>query len=71
MTLQHCPLNVEFQHFIPRFNKNSLLWGPHSKKGIESEKRRPQRRGKERVTLRKTGMALDLLCQVQSSNHGI
>jgi hypothetical protein len=70
MTLQHCPLNAEFQHFIPRFNEFTCFGGPRSTKGyIEGGKRRPQRQGKDRVTLRKTGMALDLLCQ--SSNHGI
>jgi hypothetical protein len=26
-------LNVEFQHFIPKFNKISLLCKPHSKRG--------------------------------------
>ncbi len=28
-----CALNAEFQHYIHRFNKISLLWGPHSKRG--------------------------------------
>jgi hypothetical protein len=27
--LEPCALNAEFQHFIPRFNKISLLWEPH------------------------------------------
>jgi hypothetical protein len=27
-------LNAEFQHFIPRFNKTSLLCGPHSKRRL-------------------------------------
>jgi hypothetical protein len=31
-------LNAEFQHFIPRFNKTSLLCGPHSKRGYGGEK---------------------------------
>ncbi len=31
--LEPCALNAEFQHFIPRFNKISLLCGPHSKRG--------------------------------------
>ncbi len=30
--LEPCALNAEFQHFIPRFNKISLLCGPHSKR---------------------------------------
>jgi len=29
--LEPCELDAEFQHFIPRFNETSLLWGPHSK----------------------------------------
>jgi hypothetical protein len=37
--LEPCALNAEFQHFIPRFNKTSLLCGPRSKRGIEGEKR--------------------------------
>jgi hypothetical protein len=31
--LEPCALNVEFQHFILRFNKISLLYGYHWKKG--------------------------------------
>jgi hypothetical protein len=31
--LEHCALNAKFQHFIPRFNKTSLLCWPHSKRG--------------------------------------
>ncbi len=31
--LEPCALNAEFQHFIPRFNKTSLLCGHHSKRG--------------------------------------
>jgi hypothetical protein len=37
--LEPCALNAEFQHFMPRFNKTSLLCGPHSKRGIGGEKR--------------------------------
>jgi len=29
MILEPCALNAEFQLFIPRFNKISLLSGPH------------------------------------------
>jgi hypothetical protein len=29
----NCALAPEFQHFIPRFNKTSLLCRPHSKRG--------------------------------------
>jgi len=32
ITLEPCALNAEFQHFIPIFNKISLLCGPHSKR---------------------------------------
>jgi hypothetical protein len=31
--LEPCALNAEFQHFIPRFHKTSLLRRPHSKRG--------------------------------------
>jgi hypothetical protein len=31
--LEPCALNAEFQHYIPRFNKISLLWGPYWKRG--------------------------------------
>ncbi len=31
--LEPCALNAEFRHFIPRFNKTSLLCRPHSKRG--------------------------------------
>jgi len=27
INLEPCALNADFQHFIPRFNKNSLLYG--------------------------------------------
>ncbi len=37
----NCALNAEFQHFIPRFNKTSLLCGPHSKMG-QGVKRGPK-----------------------------
>ncbi len=33
ITLEPCALNAKFPHFIPRFNKISLLCGRHSKKG--------------------------------------
>jgi hypothetical protein len=29
ITLEPCALNAEFQHFILRYNKFSLLWGYH------------------------------------------
>jgi hypothetical protein len=29
ITLEPCALNAEFQHFIPRFNKISLVCRPH------------------------------------------
>jgi hypothetical protein len=32
--LEPCALNAEFQHFIPRFHKFSLVCRPHSKRGI-------------------------------------
>ncbi len=32
ITLEPCALNAEFQHFILRFNKISLLWG-HTERG--------------------------------------
>ncbi len=34
ITLEPCALHAEFQHFIPRFNKISLVCKPHSKRGI-------------------------------------
>ncbi len=39
--LEPCALDAEFQHFIPRFNKTSLLCGPHSKRG-QGVKRGPK-----------------------------
>jgi hypothetical protein len=33
ITLEPCGLNAEFHHFIPRFNKISLLCGYHWKRG--------------------------------------
>jgi hypothetical protein len=33
ISFEPCALSVEFQHFIPRFNKISLLCGPHSNRG--------------------------------------
>ncbi len=45
MSLQPCALNAHFQHFIPRFNKISLLYGYPWKKGLG------ERRPKDRVTL--------------------
>jgi len=29
INLEPCALNVDFQHFIPKFNKISLLYGYH------------------------------------------
>ncbi len=43
----------EFQHFIPRFNKTSLLCSPHSKRGDRGWKE-AQRQGEDRMTWRKT-----------------
>ncbi len=34
ITLEPCALNAEFQNFIPRFNKNSLLSRYHWKRGF-------------------------------------
>jgi hypothetical protein len=39
--LKPCALNVEFQHFIPKFNKTSLLYETHSKRG-EGMKKGPK-----------------------------
>jgi hypothetical protein len=36
--LEPCALNAEFQPFIPRFNKISLLCGPPLKEGFEDLK---------------------------------
>jgi hypothetical protein len=33
ITLEPCALDAEFQQFILRFNKFSLLWGYHSNRG--------------------------------------
>jgi hypothetical protein len=33
ITLKPCALNAEFQHFIPRFNKISILCGYRWKRG--------------------------------------
>jgi len=44
--VEPCALNAEFQHFIPRFNKISLLYGSPLKEGFWGE-----RRLKDRVTL--------------------
>jgi hypothetical protein len=41
ITLEPCALNAEFQHFILRFNKISLLCGYHWKT-IEGESSRPK-----------------------------
>ncbi len=40
ITLEPCTLNAEFQHFIPRFNKISLLHRYHSKRGFWGGERR-------------------------------
>ncbi len=56
--LEPCALNVEFQHFILRFNKNFLTLRTSLKVEIVGE-----RRPKDRVTLRKT-----LLLKKLSSN---
>jgi hypothetical protein len=48
--LEPCALNAEFQHIIPRFNKTSLLCGPPSKRVVKGG----ERKGEDRVTLRKT-----------------
>ncbi len=37
--LEPCALDAQVQHFIPKFNKTSLLCGPHSKEGLGGEKR--------------------------------
>ncbi len=34
ISLEPCALNADFQHFIPRFNKISLLCGYPRKKGL-------------------------------------
>jgi hypothetical protein len=34
ISLEPCALNADFQHFIPRFNKISLLYGYPWKKGL-------------------------------------
>jgi hypothetical protein len=34
ISLEPCALNADFQHFIPRFNKISLLYGYAWKKGL-------------------------------------
>jgi hypothetical protein len=45
MSFEPCALNVEFQHFILRFIKMSLLCGYFVKEGIGGE-RRPKDRMK-------------------------
>jgi hypothetical protein len=37
--LEPCALNAEFQHFIPRFNKNFLTLQTSLKEGIGGENR--------------------------------
>jgi hypothetical protein len=37
--LEPCALNAEFQHFIPGFNKTSLLLWTSLKEGIGGKKR--------------------------------
>jgi hypothetical protein len=45
--LEPCALNAEFQqHFIPRFNKTSLLCGPPSKRVVKGGERKPKDRVK-------------------------
>jgi hypothetical protein len=39
ITLEPCALNAEFQHFIPRFNKNFFTLWIRLKKGIGGESR--------------------------------
>jgi hypothetical protein len=34
ISVEHCALNADFQHFIPRFNKISLIYGYPWKKGL-------------------------------------
>ncbi len=46
ISLKPCALNADFQHFILRFNKISLLCGYHSKRGQGGESR--ERIGGER-----------------------
>jgi hypothetical protein len=53
--LEPCTLNAEFQHFIPRFNKNYLTLQTSLKEGIGGWKE-AQRQGEDRMTLRKTFM---------------
>jgi len=50
--LEPCALDGQVQHFIPKFNKTSLLCGPHSKEGLGGENR--PWTGEDRMTLRKT-----------------
>ncbi len=50
IVLEPCALNAETQHFIPRFNRISLLCEPHSKRGD----RGGERRTKDKVSLQKT-----------------
>jgi hypothetical protein len=40
--LKPCALNAEFQHFIPRFNKNFLTLGTSLKEGDRGVKRGPK-----------------------------
>jgi hypothetical protein len=35
ISLELCALNADFQHFIPRFNKNFLLYGLALKEGFK------------------------------------
>jgi hypothetical protein len=56
--LEPCALNAEFEHFIPRFNKISLLCETSLKEWI---------RGEDRVTLSKTVVVhkiLNILCRM-------
>jgi len=58
ITLEPCALNAEFQHFIPRFNKISLLCWPDSKRGIGGWKE-TQRQGEDRMAVMKTLLLAD------------
>jgi hypothetical protein len=44
-------LNIEFQHFRPRFDKNFITLQIPLKEGFEDEKK-AQRQGEDKVTLR-------------------
>ncbi len=55
ITLELCALNAEFQHFILRLIKMSLLWKYHSKRFPgDSGWKEAQRQGEDRITLQIT-----------------